>query len=240
MKKILVLMLMLNSNLLFAQQEFEGIQVQTLDGVEIPLTEIVKNEKDKPVILFTWSKKSCSPCIRTLDFFNSLFYKELNDKYGLKFIALNIDDEKNIVELKKYTADKKWSFNSYQDPSRNYLTKLEISNTPYIYLIINNKIEFLQIGFATNMITNSTAIFMNEMITFLDTQNVFLDEFFRFTTKEKAHYTFSTKLVNGVYKYESRYLTGELYQTGTSLDRFGKKKIGIFTRYYKNGKKKSE
>lgn len=226
------------SNLLISQSRFEGIKIQTLNGLEIDLESTLKHKKDKPVILFTWAKKWCTPCVSVLADFDSKYYKNLRDNYGLKFVALNLDSEVKTDEIKEYTIGKKWYFDNYQDPEGHYLKKLDMNSAPEIYLIVNNKIVKYKKGFVKMSDPNSTAKYMSNLVKQINSRKVLYDSDWNVTSSSySAKYVrYIDPISSGKYQVHDRWIKGgELQMTGTYLDKFCSIKDGVFTYYYKEG-----
>lgn len=168
MKNILILSLILLSQVSFSQNEFKDIQIQTMNDIDISLLSALKHEKDKPLVLFTWSKNWCVQCVKILDKFDSIYYEELRKSHDLKFIALNLDKankKKEVKEINRFVIERQWHFDVYKDPSGNYMEELNISGVPQTFLIVNNKIISYKSGFVFNdMNEETTANYINTII----------------------------------------------------------------------------
>lgn len=241
MRAIIILFLVFIFQLTFAQEKFENIQVQTLSGIEIPLKSVLKQKKDKPLILFTWSKKWCYPCVRVLDKFDNYYYEKLKKDYNLKFVALNLDTETEGDEIKKYIVDKGWYFDIYQDPEKNYMTAMNVSSAPQIYLIINGKIVEYKKGFV-DKISNAeiTADYMNLMVKSIENKKIFYDENWDFSDEENAMFVRYVDYLNGLYEVQDRWVSGELQMRGVYTDKWLTEQNGDFVWYHKNGEKETK
>ena len=130
---------------------FEEISIQTLGRIELPLNSILENKDDKPVVLFTWSKGWCDPCIKSLDHFNENYYKKLRSKTGMKFIALSLDQEKTNEEIKEFVIEKGWYFDVYQDTEGNFMRKLNRNSVPETFFIVNGRLKKHKYGFVEGL-----------------------------------------------------------------------------------------
>ncbi|AOW20078.1 redoxin domain-containing protein [Urechidicola croceus] len=239
MKFYTTLIFILLFHVSFAQTEFENINIETLNGIEVPLTSVLKQQKDKPLILFTWAKKWCVPCVEVLNEFDYTHYEDLKEEFGLKLIALNMDVETEIDEIKKYVISKEWYFDVYQDPSRNYLDALGISTAPQIFLIINNKIVNYKSGFIKMSDPETTSDYMKAMIESIGSKKVFFDDNWDYTDEYNATYIRYVDYLDNHYEVQDRWETGELQMKGIYSDKYLSQKDGVFTWYFKSGNKKS-
>jgi antitoxin component YwqK of YwqJK toxin-antitoxin module len=220
----------------FSQKELENIEIQNMNNVATSLVSTLKHKKDKPLILFVWSKKWCGPCIKVLDKFDSIYYQDSEKKNKLKFIALNVDDEKYADEIKKFVIDKQWKFDVYKDPAGNFLNKLNTKNAPHTYLIVNNKIITYTPGFTDESYRpEKTADYLNRLVESIGQKKIFYNENGHVTDSENAFLIRSTNFINSQYEVQDNWTSGELKMKGSFKDKWLTEKTGVFNWYYKNG-----
>jgi len=246
MKSRLSLIIMLCFySILYSQEEFKEIEIQTINYLETKLTNVLKNEKDKPVILFSWSNKFCGPCIKIIDDFNENFYEKHKLSNNLKFIALNIDSETDVKndEIKKKVIEKSWLVDVYIDPNGNYKKYTGFSDVPQIFLIINNKIIFYKNGgayYGNGRWSEETADYINYLLESLDKRKVYFDEKWDYCNEDIAAYVRTIDKLDTEYEVQDRWISGELQMKGLYSDKFLTEKNGTFTYFHKNGKKSNQ
>ena len=241
----LLIKILLASNFLISQSNFEGIEVLSLHGDKKMLTEILKNEEDSPVVLYTWfgipdknNRILCNPCLQTLNRFNKKYFEELKNEYNTKFIALNLDkvsiEKINFQINNKY----KWKFEIYADADHNYFKKTKIRyQVPQVYIVVNGKIVNAFNGFINSKKeAKLDADFIYETIKSAGKDNIYFTENGLNTTKDKAEIIRKVNYQNDIYKKEEQWKTGELKIIGHYEDKWLSKPIGQLIRYYKNGK----
>jgi thiol-disulfide isomerase/thioredoxin len=149
----------------FAQEKFKDITIQTLDGTDVLLDSILINEQDKPVILFTWARSWCNPCVKTVNAFDSLYYQELQTDNNLKFVALNLDTRASGEEIQEFITENNWTVDVYQDKKMDFMKKLNVRAAPETYLIINSEIIAYKSGFVNGLgSSNSTAEYIYNLV----------------------------------------------------------------------------
>jgi cytochrome c biogenesis protein CcmG, thiol:disulfide interchange protein DsbE len=137
MKKIFLLMAMtciLNG--IIAQENKTNVlntnlKLKNLDGKEINIDDFI-SEGQITIISFwaTW----CSPCKKELDNLNELF-EEWTENYGVKIIAVSIDNARNSFKVKPYVNGKKWDFSVLLDVNGDTKRTFNYSTIPYSVLI---------------------------------------------------------------------------------------------------------
>jgi len=237
MKKQIIVVLLLIVSVVNAQIDLKKINVQTLNGIDLPLTNIVKNKTDKPVILFTWSKKWCAPCVEVLRIFDKYYYETLKKENGLKFIALNLDSGLEDGEIKKYIIDKEWYFDVYQDPNGSYFDETGYSSAPQIMLIINGEIIKIDKGFIGSMTEPIlTANYIYLLIQSLESRIIYFNDSWKLASKKDAEFVRYVDYIDNKYVVHDRLVaTGVLQMSGTYNDKWLQNKTGKFTYYSKNG-----
>lgn len=244
MKKAILVYLFITISLSYLSQSslIDDIEIQTLNGVSLPLKDVLKGKKDKPVILYTWSKKWCAPCVSTLDYFQKNYYKELKENSGLTFIALNLDGEDKVEEdeIKEFVIEKGWLFDVYQDPKGNYMNALNITSAPKIYLFVNNTLISSKSGFIDMKSSYKNARYLFELVESIGKRKIYFDKDWNFCNESDATFVrYVDKIADG-YEVHDRWVTGELQMKGVYKDKYLAEKNGEFIYYHKNGNKESQ
>lgn len=241
MKRFFFLSLILSYQVLFSQKELENIEIQTINNIDTSLLKVLKQEKNKPLVLFIWAKKWCSPCVKVLDRFDSIYYQDLQKKHNLKFVALNVDTKIDADEIKKFVIDKQWKIDVYKDPAGNFLNKLNTKNAPHTYLIVNNKIITYTQGFTDESYRpEKTADYINRLIESIGSGKIYYDEKGHFTDAENAFFIRTTNFIDSKYQVQDNWSSGELKMKGTFKDKWLTETTGVFKWYYKNGIQEKE
>ncbi len=118
----------------FAQgrQELPNVKVRTLNGQEVNLREWILDGKKNTVISFwaTW----CTPCKRELDNMND-FVEEWSQQYNARFVALSIDNSRNVHKVAPYAKGKGWKYELLLDPNGNTRRALNYMMIPYLIIV---------------------------------------------------------------------------------------------------------
>ncbi len=232
------------SSFLIGQSNFEGIEVESLNGDKNMLTEILKNEEDSPVILYTWfgvpdknNRIMCNPCLKTLNRFNDKYFEELKNEFNIKFIALNLD-KVPVEKIKFHNKNKyKWKFDIYSDSKHNYFKKTKIKyQVPQLYIIVNGKIVNTFMGFINSKKeAKLDADFIYKTIKSAGKADLHFNEKGFSTTKDKATVIRKINFKNNLYVIKDEWLSGELKMIGQYKDKWLSRPVGQLVQYYKNG-----
>lgn len=132
MKQILILVATLFiSAAVSAQRPMPTAEVGTLDGKKVNLQEYTTNGKIKVISFWaTW----CGPCKIELDAMKGHF-SEWKDKYDIDFIAISVDDARNIARIKPLVAQKGWPFTVLLDSNQELMRTLNIYSIPQTFLV---------------------------------------------------------------------------------------------------------
>lgn len=141
MKKIALLFLFFG-HLVYSQQDFPAVNVKNLTGETISTTSF--NEKDKLYVFSFWATW-CSPCIQELEAINEV-YEDWKTQLNIEVIAVATDDSRTQKRVKPLVNGKGWNYTILLDVNQDLKRKLSIANIPYLIIVKNNKIVFIQNG----------------------------------------------------------------------------------------------
>jgi peroxiredoxin len=231
MKKLLLFTIFLVSlNSINAQ-----LMIQDSYGDYYDIDEIIKGDKDQPVIFMTWARSWCWPCVKALDEFNK-DYSKLHQKYDLKLIALNLDSEYTPEEIGDFAYDRDWDFDVFIDNEQKFLEMTEMTSAPITFLILNGELITSYNGFIDGVAEpESTADYFIEILNDLYSNIIYYDEDWDNTTKENATYMRYRDKIGDVYEVTDRWITGEIQMRGTYTDFHCTDEIGEFKWYEKDG-----
>ena len=141
MKKIALLILFFG-HLVYSQQDFPAVNVKSLSGETISTASF--NEKDKLYVFSFWATW-CSPCIQELEAINEV-YEDWKTQLNIEVIAVATDDSRTQKRVKPLVNGKGWNYTILLDANQDLKRKLSIANIPYLIIVKNNKIVFIQNG----------------------------------------------------------------------------------------------
>lgn len=141
MKK-LALILLFVGNSIFSQQEFPQVTLKNLDAENIFTADF--NEKDKLYVFSFWATW-CAPCILELEEINDV-YESWKSELNLEIIAVSTDDSRTQKRVKPLVNGKGWQYTILLDTNQDLKRKLSIANIPYLVVVKNGKIVFIQNG----------------------------------------------------------------------------------------------
>lgn len=142
MKKIFILLILTNF-FAFGQKKIPNLSVKNLEEKSISLQKDF-SEKDKLYIFSFWATW-CSPCIQELDEISEVYdawKKELN----IEIIAVSTDDSRTQKRVKPLVNGKNWSYMVLLDTNQEFKRNMGISNVPYLIVVKNGEIVFIQNG----------------------------------------------------------------------------------------------
>ncbi len=141
MKKI-CLFLLLVANLSFAQQEFPSVDLKSLESEIISTSSF--NEQDKLYVFSFWATW-CAPCIQELEAISEV-YADWKTQINVELIAVSTDDSRTQKRVKPLINGKGWEYKVLLDTNQDSKRKLSIANIPYLVVVKNGKIVFIQNG----------------------------------------------------------------------------------------------
>lgn len=141
MKKI-CLFLLLVANLSFAQQEFPSVDLKSLESETISTSSF--NEQDKLYVFSFWATW-CAPCIQELEAISEV-YEDWKTQINVEIIAVSTDDSRTQKRVKPLVSGKGWAYTILLDTNQDLKRRLSIANIPYLVVVKNGKIVFIQNG----------------------------------------------------------------------------------------------
>ncbi|NHM04503.1 TlpA family protein disulfide reductase [Flavobacterium celericrescens] len=140
--KTLALFLLFVGNFMYSQQEFPTVNVKSIDGETIATSSF--NEKDKLYVFSFWATW-CAPCIQELEAISEV-YEDWKTQLNVEIIAVATDDSRTQKRVKPLVNGKGWSYTVLLDSNQDLKRKLSIANIPYLVVVKNNQIVFVQNG----------------------------------------------------------------------------------------------
>jgi len=127
---------------MYSQQEFPAVNVKSIDGETITTSSF--NEKDKLYVFSFWATW-CAPCIQELEAISEV-YEDWKTQLNVEIIAVATDDSRTQKRVKPLVNGKGWSYTILLDSNQDLKRKLSIANIPYLVVVKNNQIVFVQNG----------------------------------------------------------------------------------------------
>lgn len=143
MKKLILLFLLTSFNV-FAQNNLPDLSLPNLEGKKISLKNDF-SEKDKLYVFSFWATW-CGPCINELDELNDL-QEEWKKDINFEIIAVSTDDSRTQKRVKPLINGKGWEYKILLDTNQDFKRALSIVNIPYTIVVKNNQIVHIQNGY---------------------------------------------------------------------------------------------
>ena len=140
--KTLALFLLFVGNFMYSQQEFPTVNVKSIDGETITTSSF--SEKDKLYVFSFWATW-CAPCIQELEAISEV-YEDWKTQLNVEIIAVATDDSRTQKRVKPLVNGKGWNYTILLDSNQDLKRKLSIANIPYLVVVKNNQIVFIQNG----------------------------------------------------------------------------------------------
>lgn len=143
-KLILTLSICLLSLASFAQNNLPSVDLTSLDGKNIALSDAIN--KDGVTIISLWATW-CVPCLKELDAINDL-YEEWQEETNVKLIAVSVDDSRTVKRVKSLVNGKDWDYTILLDINSDLKRALNASSIPLTILVKGNKIIYEHSGYS--------------------------------------------------------------------------------------------
>lgn len=140
--KQIFLFLFFAVNFSYAQQDFPSVDLRSLENEIVSTSSL--NEKDKLYIFSFWATW-CAPCIQELEAISEV-YEDWQTEINVELIAVSTDDSRTQKRVKPLVNGKGWNYKILLDTNQDLKRKLSIANIPYLVIVKNGKIVFIQNG----------------------------------------------------------------------------------------------
>ena len=133
--KILILTItattLLFTTSLKAQKAVPDVNVYTLDGKQVQLTDYI--EKGKVTILSFWATW-CKPCINELNAISDL-YADWQEDYDVELLAVTIDTRRAMAKVPGIVSTNGWDYTVLSEPNNSITNALQFRSIPQTFLI---------------------------------------------------------------------------------------------------------
>ncbi len=137
---LFVIFFFLNS---FAQNELPDMTLKNLDGTDVNIRDISKN--DQIVIVSLWATW-CVPCINELDAISEV-WEQWKDETNVKLYAISVDDARSVRRVRPMINGKSWDYEFLLDTNNDLRRVLGAATVPLTMVVKNNKILYRHSGY---------------------------------------------------------------------------------------------
>ena len=127
--KRLVIIIVLISSFLSAQDKVPNIRLKMINGKYAKLYDFLK---DGPMIIDFWATW-CEPCKKQMRYLD-LFYNHFKST-GFNVLTVNTDSPKSMSKVKPYVRTKGFEFNVAVDPNSQVKKRLKVQEMPTTIII---------------------------------------------------------------------------------------------------------
>ncbi|MCB0704688.1 MAG: TlpA family protein disulfide reductase [Saprospiraceae bacterium] len=116
-----------------AQNALPNVDVKTLDGATVNLSETYGVEKETITILSFWATW-CSPCKRELDAIMD-FYPDWQESYNVELVAITIDTRRAISKVPSIVETKGWEYIILSGDEQAMRTAFNFASIPQTVIV---------------------------------------------------------------------------------------------------------
>ncbi|MCR9182043.1 MAG: TlpA family protein disulfide reductase [Flavobacteriaceae bacterium] len=127
----------------FAQNELPDMTLKNLDGTDVNIQDISKN--DQIVIVSLWATW-CVPCINELDAISEV-WEQWKDETNVKLYAISVDDARSVRRVRPMINGKSWDYEFLLDTNNDLRRVLGAATVPLTMVVKNNKILYRHSGY---------------------------------------------------------------------------------------------
>lgn len=143
MKKLVLIWIITLSSSLLAQHQIPNIKLKNIKG-ELVNSNLDFQKKDVVYVFSFWATW-CAPCVQELDAISDV-YGDWKSKIKIEIIAVSVDDARTEKRVKPLVNGKGWEYTVLLDTNQELKRSLSIANVPYIVVVKNNEIVYVQNG----------------------------------------------------------------------------------------------
>lgn len=143
MKKLVLIWIITLSSSLFAQHQIPSVLLKNLKGESI--NSNLDFQKKDVLYVFSFWATWCAPCVQELDAISDI-YGDWKSKINIEIIAVSVDDARTEKRVKPLVNGKGWEYTVLLDTNQELKRSLSIANVPYIVVVKNNEIVYIQNG----------------------------------------------------------------------------------------------
>jgi len=136
MKKFVAFIAILGTIFIGIAQDSDGgrkvptMELKDMAGKTVNTAELTP---EGPVIISFWATW-CAPCKRELNAIHEL-YPDWQDEFGVKLVAVSIDDEKTKNSVPVYVNGRGWDYQILMDTNSDFRRLMGVNNVPHTFLV---------------------------------------------------------------------------------------------------------
>ncbi len=127
----------------YSQTELPNMSLKNLDGTDVNIQEISKN--DQVIIVSLWATW-CVPCINELDAISEVWEK-WKDETNVKLYAISVDDARSVRRVRPMINGKSWDYEFLLDTNNDLRRVLGAATVPLTMVVKNNQILYRHSGY---------------------------------------------------------------------------------------------
>lgn len=127
----------------YSQTELPNMSLKNLDGTDVNIQEISKN--DQVIIVSLWATW-CVPCINELDAISEV-WEQWKDETNVKLYAISVDDARSVRRVRPMINGKSWDYEFLLDTNNDLRRVLGAATVPLTMVVKNNQILYRHSGY---------------------------------------------------------------------------------------------
>lgn len=143
MKSLILFLAIFSSALIYSQTELPNMTLKNLDGTDVNIQDISKD--DQIVIVSLWATW-CVPCINELDAISEVWDKWQKET-NVKLYAISVDDARSVRRVRPMINGKSWEYDFLLDTNNDLRRILGAATVPLTMVVKNNKIIYRHSGY---------------------------------------------------------------------------------------------
>ncbi|MCS6935600.1 MAG: TlpA family protein disulfide reductase [Chitinophagales bacterium] len=129
---------------IMGEKYLPSLELSDMYGKKINVADFGKSGK---ITLFSFWATWCGPCKKELSNLAEL-KEEWEKKYNMQFVAVSIDDSRNVPKVRPYVEGQRWDYIVLLDVNQDLKRSFNIPNVPFTILTdANGKIVYMHNGY---------------------------------------------------------------------------------------------
>lgn len=126
------------------EKSLPSIELNDMHGKKVNVADLGKKGK---ITLFSFWATWCGPCKKELSNLSEL-KEEWEKKYNMQFVAVSIDDSRNVTKVKPYIEGQRWDYEVLLDVNQDLKRSFNIPNVPFTVLTdASGKVVYMHNGY---------------------------------------------------------------------------------------------
>lgn len=144
MKKLIIALFVITGLQSFCQTELPNMVLKNMEGDDVNIQEISKN--DQVVIVSLWATW-CVPCKKEFDAINDV-YEQWQAETNVILYAVSIDDSRTVKRVRPMVTGRGWDYEILFDTNNDLKRALGASTVPLTLVVKNNKVLYRHSGYS--------------------------------------------------------------------------------------------